>query len=212
MRSRSMTDGENHRDLLTRFSTALAMTQAAYLKARRRRTDGTLIKEGDPDLRECRERLTRKDRRRSLLGLRRELAGQDLPIGPQGAQIAAVDLHLDSTGVAGPDAQRVVPLERSRETGLGDSLVGDSAVGRDLQPRGGAAYAHRRSDAVLGGLLRPGGVFAIRVRARWFEPRRRQRIGRLCEQAAVAIVKGTVDDQEERQRHEHELRRVRQLV
>src|SRR5829696_4099335 len=195
-----MTDGENHRDLLTRFSTALAMTQAAYLKARRRRTDGTLIKEGDPDLRECGERRTRQDRRRSLRGLRRELAGQDLPSAPQGAQIAAVDLRLDSTGVAGPDAQRVAPLERSRETGLGDSLVGHRAVGRDLQPRGGAAYAHRRSDAVLGALLRPSGVFAIGVRARRFEKRRHQRDGRLCELAVVAVVKGTVDDQEERQR------------
>ena len=37
MRSRGMTDGENHRDLLTRRSTALAMTEAAYLEARRRR-------------------------------------------------------------------------------------------------------------------------------------------------------------------------------
>jgi hypothetical protein len=33
----TMTDGENHRDLLTRLSTALAMTEAAYLDARRRR-------------------------------------------------------------------------------------------------------------------------------------------------------------------------------
>ena len=32
-----MTDGENHRDLLTRLSTALAMTEAAYFEARRRR-------------------------------------------------------------------------------------------------------------------------------------------------------------------------------
>jgi len=37
MRSRGMTDGENHRDLLTRRSTALAMTEAVYLEARRRR-------------------------------------------------------------------------------------------------------------------------------------------------------------------------------
>jgi hypothetical protein len=37
MRSDGMTDGENHRDLLTRLSTALAMTEAAYLEARRRR-------------------------------------------------------------------------------------------------------------------------------------------------------------------------------
>ena len=37
MRSQRMTDGENHRDLLTRLSTALAMTEAAYLEARRRR-------------------------------------------------------------------------------------------------------------------------------------------------------------------------------
>jgi hypothetical protein len=37
MRSQGMTEGENHRDLLTRHSTALAMTEAAYLKARRRR-------------------------------------------------------------------------------------------------------------------------------------------------------------------------------
>jgi hypothetical protein len=48
MRSEGMTDCENYRDLLTRLSTALAMTEAAYLEARRR-TDGTLIKEGDPD-------------------------------------------------------------------------------------------------------------------------------------------------------------------
>jgi hypothetical protein len=37
MRSEGLTDGENHRDLLTRLSTALAMTEAAYLEARRRR-------------------------------------------------------------------------------------------------------------------------------------------------------------------------------
>jgi hypothetical protein len=44
-RSEGMTDGENYRDLLTRLSTALVMTEAAYLEARRS-TDGTLIKEG----------------------------------------------------------------------------------------------------------------------------------------------------------------------
>jgi hypothetical protein len=38
MRSQGMTDGENHRDLLSRLSTALAMTEAAYLEARRRRS------------------------------------------------------------------------------------------------------------------------------------------------------------------------------
>ena len=32
MRSQGMTDGENHRDLLTRLSTALAMTEAAHLE------------------------------------------------------------------------------------------------------------------------------------------------------------------------------------
>jgi hypothetical protein len=37
MRSQDMTDGENYRDLLTRLSTALAMTEAAYLGARRRK-------------------------------------------------------------------------------------------------------------------------------------------------------------------------------
>jgi hypothetical protein len=37
MRSQGMTEGENHRDLPTRLSTALAMTEAAYLEARRRR-------------------------------------------------------------------------------------------------------------------------------------------------------------------------------
>ena len=37
LRSEGMTDGEDHRDLLTRLSTALAMTEAAYLEARRRR-------------------------------------------------------------------------------------------------------------------------------------------------------------------------------
>jgi len=37
MRSAGMTEGENHRDLLTRLSTALAITEAAYLEARRRR-------------------------------------------------------------------------------------------------------------------------------------------------------------------------------
>jgi hypothetical protein len=37
MRSQGMTDGENHRDLLMRLSTALAMIEAAYLEARRRR-------------------------------------------------------------------------------------------------------------------------------------------------------------------------------
>ena len=35
MRSQGMTDGENYRDLLTRLATALAMTEAAYLEARR---------------------------------------------------------------------------------------------------------------------------------------------------------------------------------
>jgi hypothetical protein len=37
MRSQGMTDGENYRDLPTRLSTALAMTEAAYLEAKRRR-------------------------------------------------------------------------------------------------------------------------------------------------------------------------------
>jgi hypothetical protein len=37
LRSQGMTEGENHRDLLTRLSTVLAMTEAAYLEARRRR-------------------------------------------------------------------------------------------------------------------------------------------------------------------------------
>jgi len=33
MRSEGMTDGENQRDLLTRLSATLAMTEAAYLEA-----------------------------------------------------------------------------------------------------------------------------------------------------------------------------------
>jgi hypothetical protein len=37
LRSQGITDGENYRDLLSRLSTALAMTEAAYLEARRRR-------------------------------------------------------------------------------------------------------------------------------------------------------------------------------
>ena len=37
MRSQGMTDGENYRDLLTRLSTALAITEAAFLDARCRR-------------------------------------------------------------------------------------------------------------------------------------------------------------------------------
>ena len=37
MRSEGMTDGEDYRDHLTRSSTALAMTEAAYLETRRRR-------------------------------------------------------------------------------------------------------------------------------------------------------------------------------
>jgi predicted RNase H-like HicB family nuclease len=37
MRSGGMTDGEDYRELLTRLSTALAMIEAAYLEARRRR-------------------------------------------------------------------------------------------------------------------------------------------------------------------------------
>ena len=37
MRSEGMTDGENYRDLLTRLSTALAMTEAAYFEARLQR-------------------------------------------------------------------------------------------------------------------------------------------------------------------------------
>ena len=37
MRSQGLTEDENYRDLLTHLSTALAMTEAAYLEARRRR-------------------------------------------------------------------------------------------------------------------------------------------------------------------------------
>jgi hypothetical protein len=37
MRSEGMTNGENYRELLMRLPTALAMTEAAYLEARRRR-------------------------------------------------------------------------------------------------------------------------------------------------------------------------------
>lgn len=37
MRAQGMNDGENYRDLLIRLSTALAMTEASYLEARRRR-------------------------------------------------------------------------------------------------------------------------------------------------------------------------------
>jgi hypothetical protein len=37
MRSEGMTEVEDYRDLLTRLSTALAMTEAAYLEVRRRR-------------------------------------------------------------------------------------------------------------------------------------------------------------------------------
>ena len=37
LRSQGMTDGEDYRDLLTRLSTALAITEAAYLEARLRR-------------------------------------------------------------------------------------------------------------------------------------------------------------------------------
>jgi hypothetical protein len=37
MRSKGMMEGQNYRDLLTRLSTALAITEAAYLEARRRR-------------------------------------------------------------------------------------------------------------------------------------------------------------------------------
>ena len=37
MRSEGMTEGEDYRDLLTRLSTALAMTEAAYFEARPRR-------------------------------------------------------------------------------------------------------------------------------------------------------------------------------
>ena len=36
MRSEGMTDGENHRDFLTRLSTAPTMTEAAYPQASRR--------------------------------------------------------------------------------------------------------------------------------------------------------------------------------
>ena len=37
MRSQDMLDDSNFRELVTRLSTALAMTEAAYLEARRRR-------------------------------------------------------------------------------------------------------------------------------------------------------------------------------
>lgn len=37
MRSQGMTNDENNHDLVTRVSTALAMTEAAYMEARRRR-------------------------------------------------------------------------------------------------------------------------------------------------------------------------------
>jgi hypothetical protein len=37
MRSQGMLDDNNYRELVTRLSTALALTEAAYLEARRRR-------------------------------------------------------------------------------------------------------------------------------------------------------------------------------
>jgi len=37
LRSQGMMDDNNYRELVTRLSTALAMTEAAYLEARRRR-------------------------------------------------------------------------------------------------------------------------------------------------------------------------------
>jgi hypothetical protein len=37
LRTQGMTESEDYRELLTRLSTALAMTEAAYLEARRRR-------------------------------------------------------------------------------------------------------------------------------------------------------------------------------
>ena len=37
LRAQGMTEGEDYRELVTRLSTALAMTEAAYLEARRRR-------------------------------------------------------------------------------------------------------------------------------------------------------------------------------
>jgi len=37
MRSKGILDDNNYRELVTRLSTALAMTEAAYLEARRRR-------------------------------------------------------------------------------------------------------------------------------------------------------------------------------
>ena len=37
LRAQGMTTGEDYRELVTRLSTALAMTKAAYLEARRRR-------------------------------------------------------------------------------------------------------------------------------------------------------------------------------
>jgi hypothetical protein len=37
LRSQGMLDDNNYRELVTRLSTALAMTEAAYLEARRRR-------------------------------------------------------------------------------------------------------------------------------------------------------------------------------
>jgi hypothetical protein len=37
LRSQGMLDDANYRELVTRLSTALAMTEAAYLEARRRR-------------------------------------------------------------------------------------------------------------------------------------------------------------------------------
>ena len=37
MRSQSMTETEDYQDLLTRLRTAMAMTEAAYIEAKRRR-------------------------------------------------------------------------------------------------------------------------------------------------------------------------------
>ena len=37
MHAQGMTKGENYRELLTRLSTALAMTEGAYVEAKRRR-------------------------------------------------------------------------------------------------------------------------------------------------------------------------------
>src|SRR5215212_1378318 len=85
-----------------------------------------------------------------LLGgrLEGEVAGDDLSVLAELAEVLAVDLDIDGAGVAGPDTYGFLRLEGLRETGLGDLLVGQLPVSHDAQPGRVALHAHHDRERI----------------------------------------------------------------